>query len=340
MLRHEPRNFLIYWGKVNADRVMLALTCVVLLQFSSGCAGGGSGSSGGGPPPPNPVPTILSLSPNSENAGGVAFTLTVTGERFLSSSTVQWNGSSRATTYSSNTQLQVQIGASDIASSGSAEVSVTNPTPGGGNSGSAEFTISATSNPAPSLVSLSPSSVNAGSSGFVLTLNGTNFVPASTIEWNGAVLSTTYLSETQLEAQIPTSDLAASGFADVVVLNPAPGGGASTPAVFTINYGPTVVSQAANDLVWDSTNQVIYLSVPSLAASNGNSVSILNPVTGSITFSQFAGSEPDVLVVSDDNQFLYAGLDGSSSVQRFILPSLAPDINYSLVYRFLNNISI
>jgi len=37
-----------------------------------------------------------------------------------------------------------------------------------------------------------------------------------------------------------------------------------------------------------------------------------------------------VISISDDGQFLYIGLDGSSSVQRFTLPSLAPDIRYSL----------
>jgi len=34
--------------------------------------------------------------------------------------------------------------------------------------------------------------------------------------------------------------------------------------------------------------------------------------------------------ISSDDQFLYAGINGSSSVQRFTLPSLLPDIKYSL----------
>lgn len=331
VLRNGPKNGKAHWDKINALSGILALSCLVFLQFSAGC-GGGSGSSGGSPPPPpsNAVPAIVSLSPNSASAGGSAFTLTITGENFISSSGVQWNGTPRATTFSSSTQLQAQISAADIARSGSAAVSVTNPPPGGGNSGSAEFAISPTSNPAPSLTSLSPSSVNAGSSEFILTLNGTNFIPASSIEWNRVALSTTYLSETQLEVQIPSSDVAVPGFADITVSNPAPGGGTSTSVVLTIAYGPTVVNQTANDLVWDSTHQLIYLSVPSFAASNGNTVSALNPITGFVQSSEFAGSEPDVLAISDDNQFLYAALDGASSVQRFTLPGLLPDINYSL----------
>jgi hypothetical protein len=37
-----------------------------------------------------------------------------------------------------------------------------------------------------------------------------------------------------------------------------------------------------------------------------------------------------VLAISDDSQFLYAGIDGAAKVQRFALPSLTTDISYSL----------
>ena len=322
---------------VPALRGMLALVCLVLLQISAGC-GGGSGSSGGGPPPPppppaNPIPAIVSLSPSSATEGGSAFAITIAGYNFISSSSVLWNGSPRTTTYSSGTQLQAQVTAADIAGSGSATISVTNPSPGGGNSGSAEFTINPTSNPAPQLQASNPSSVNAGSADIIFTVYGSNFIPTSVIQWNGAALTTSYLSDSYLEAQVPASNLSNPGVAEVVVVNPGPGGGSSTSLLFGINgfnYTPLVVSQLANDMVWDPTNQVIYLSVPSLASANGNTIAVLNPTSGSIQSTQFAGSEPDALAISDDSQFLYAGLDGSSSVQRFTLPSMVPDINYSL----------
>jgi len=311
----------------------LAPATVILAQLLVACGGGpsGSGNSGGGQPPPsNPVPAIVSLSPNSANAGGAAFTVTITGYNFISSSSVQWNGSTRTTTYSSSTQLQVQITAADIASSGAATLSVTNPTPGGGSSGSAEFTINPASNPAPTVLSMSPTSVNAGSSDIILTINGSSLLPTSFIQWNGAPLATSYLSDSQVEAQIPALSLSNPGAATITVVNPAPGGGISAPLFFGINYLPNVVSQLANDMVWDPSHQLIYLSVPSLASSYGNTIAALDPVSGTVQSSQFAGSEPDVLAISDDASYLYAGLNGSSSVQRFILPSLAPDINYLL----------
>ena len=312
---------------------VLSFTCLTLSIFMAGC---GSGSGAGQPPPPpqsNPVPAITSLNPNSTTQGGNPLTVTIAGYNFMSSSIAQWNGSARTTTYSSGTQLQVQLTAADIATAGSAAVSVTNPTPGGGNSGAAEFTINSTSNPVPQLQASNPNSVDAGSADMIFTVYGSNFIPTSVIQWNGVALTTSYLSNSYLEAQIPAANLANPSVAEVVVVNPGPGGGPSTSLQFAINgfnYKPLVVSQLANDMVWDPTNQVIYLSVPSLAPVNGNTIAVLNPSTGSIQSAQFAGSEPNALAISNDGQFLYAGLDGSSSVQRFALPNLLPDIGYSL----------
>lgn len=253
--------------KINPVKHTLAFGAFAVLLLSAGCGGGSGGGTTPPPPSPNPAPAIISISPSSATAGGAAFTLTLTGQNFVSSSTVEWNGNPVTTTFSSDSRLQAQIAAAEIANSGTAAVSVTNPLPGGGNSGSAEFTINPASNPAPSVVTLSPSLVNAGSPGFLLTVNGNNFMHVSTILWNGTALPTNFLSDGQLEAQIPASNLASSGFVEITVTNPAPGGGASTPAIFTVAYVPTVVSQLANDLVWDGTHQLIYLSVPSLGGA-------------------------------------------------------------------------
>ena len=87
------------------------------------------------------MPTITSLSPSSATAGGSAFLLTVNGTGFLNSSVVNWNGSARTTSYVNATQVTASISAADIASAGTAQVTVFNPTPGGGTSTAASFTI-------------------------------------------------------------------------------------------------------------------------------------------------------------------------------------------------------
>jgi len=89
----------------------------------------------------NPVPVIGSLSPAWVLPGSGAFTLTVNGSNFLNGSSVRWNGVARATTYISSSQLTISILASDVASNGTASVTVFNSAPGGGISNTASFSI-------------------------------------------------------------------------------------------------------------------------------------------------------------------------------------------------------
>jgi hypothetical protein len=188
--------------------------------------------------PSNPVPTATGLSPALAMAGGSGFTLTVTGTNFIPSSVVRWNGTDRATTFVSATQLRATISAADIAMAGTAQVTVVNPAPGGGTSNPQTFTIT---NPVPATTGLSPNLVQAGAAGFTLTVTGTNFVASSVVRWNGANRATTFVSATQLTAAIPAADVAVAGTPQVTVANPAPGGGTSNPQTFTIlNPVPTI----------------------------------------------------------------------------------------------------
>jgi hypothetical protein len=184
--------------------------------------------------PPNPVPALTSIAPAEATAGAAALTLTVNGTGFISASTINWNGSALATTYVSATQLTVTVPASDIGTAGTAQITVTNPAPGGGTSSAQTFTINA-ANPLPALKSISPSSATAGGASFTLTVDGTGFISASAVTWNGSALATTYVSATQLTATVPASDIAAAGTAQITVPNPAPGGGTSSAQTFTIN---------------------------------------------------------------------------------------------------------
>lgn len=180
----------------------------------------------------NPVPTTTSISPNPVTAGGSAFTLTVNGTNFNSQSVVRFNGSNRTTTLVSATQLQAAITAADIATAGTASITVFNPTPGGGTSGGQTLTIN---NPAPTTTSISPTSAIAGSGAFTLTVNGTNFNSQSVVRWNGSNRTTTFVSATQLQASITAADIASAGTAGVTAFNPTPGGGTSNGQTFTIN---------------------------------------------------------------------------------------------------------
>jgi hypothetical protein len=180
-----------------------------------------------------PEPTLSSLSPSSAMAGGPAFTLTVTGTNFATSSVVRWNGTARPTTFVSGTQLRAAIAEADIATPGTAQVRVFTPGPDEESSNALPFTIGTASNPVPVLSGLSPSAVPAGSPAFTLTVTGSGFVSTSVVLWNGGDRPTTVVSSTRLQAAISASDVAVPGTASVTVFTPAPGGGASLARTFT-----------------------------------------------------------------------------------------------------------
>jgi hypothetical protein len=153
-------------------------------------------------------------------------------------------------------------------------------------------------------------------------------------------LTTTFFSSTQLTATIAASNISAAGTAAITVSNPPASGGVSAPSTFFIGttggmssagtgFAVTVLSQPSRDIAFDTNHQEIFLSVPNTVA-NGNAIAALDLVTTTIVGAQFAGSNPDVLSMSDDYRFLYASVRGSSSVQRFTVPALATDLNYSL----------
>jgi hypothetical protein len=87
----------------------------------------------------------------------------------------------------------------------------------------------------PTITTLSPTSTTVGGVAFTLTVNGTNFVATSKVNFNGAAKTTTFVNGTQLTAAILATDITTAGVVNVTVTTPAPGGGTSTAATFTIN---------------------------------------------------------------------------------------------------------
>src|SRR5262249_30947060 len=71
----------------------------------------------------------------------------------------------------------------------------------------------------PVITSLSPSSANVGTPGFTLTVNGTNFLPTSLVQWNGSARTTFNPGVGQLTAVILASDLLTPGVQQVTVFN-------------------------------------------------------------------------------------------------------------------------
>lgn len=93
--------------------------------------------------------------------------------------------------------------------------------------------------------------------------------------------------------------------------------------VYTMNV-------TTNDLVYDAVTNRIYASIPSANGSNGNSIGIINPSTRLLENTVFIGSEPTVLAISDNGQYIYTGFSGTSTVRRFEVASQTAGIQFSL----------
>ncbi|MCJ7486068.1 MAG: hypothetical protein MUQ25_07885, partial [Candidatus Aminicenantes bacterium] len=74
------------------------------------------------------------------------------------------------------------------------------------------------------------------------------FVPNSVVRWNGNNRTTTYVSATEVQGAILSTDIAAGGEAQVTVFNPAPAGGASSAIVLPVS-GFTLGSSPASATV-------------------------------------------------------------------------------------------
>ena len=274
----------------------------------------------------NLTPTITSLSPSTVYVNGPTLTLTVNGTNFESGAIAYWEYNPLTTTFVSATKLTAQVPATNLTQTGSVYIYVGNPD--GSSSDSVVFNIIGLD---PYLGSISPNAVVAGTTPSPIILNGSNFMTGATVQWNGKNLRTTYINSGQIQFTPTIAELAAATIVDLSVTNPPPGGISST-LTFDVTYPTktTVLDLPANDLVWDPYTQQIYASVPSSYGTHGNTIAAINPATGKVTGYFFAGSEPTMLAMSSDGQYLYVGLNGNGSVQRMILPKLSLDIDVSL----------
>lgn len=228
-----------------------------------------------------PAPALGLLSPSAAAPGSGEFTLTLQGSGFRQNSVVRFKDVDRATTFLSGGELRAQIPAADIASAGTAKVTVF--TAGAGESAALTFNITG-DNPAPAIARLSPNVAAVGAPATALSVFGDNFTAGSVVRLNGMPLTTVRVSSTQLTTSLPASALAAAGENKISVATPAPGGGASGELTFTVvacSFALSSGSQAGSSLGGGSG---VVLSTGSacnwMAASDQPWITFTNPANG------------------------------------------------------------
>jgi trimeric autotransporter adhesin len=182
--------------------------------------------------------------------------------------------------------------------------------------------------PAPTIVSVTPAAILAGSSDTQITVTGSGFTSASSISIGGTPLPTNELSSTQLTAMVPAADLTSLGWTTVSVSTPAPGGGNSAALPLTIF---NVISLDANHILYDPYSRKIMASIASGSTSiTGNSIVAITPETSTVATPVPIGSQPINMALTLDGQILYTILSGSQSVARFNMLTQAVDYTYAI----------
>ncbi|HET7612607.1 MAG TPA: hypothetical protein VFK26_01680 [Gemmatimonadaceae bacterium] len=181
-----------------------------------------------------PIPDVSYIDPGDVLEGTASVTIRIVGGDFVRNSVVRLNGEAVATRYVDATALEADLTQADIPYPGQYLVTVFNPAPGGGESYPVQFIVREKPPLTPTLSSIIPSSVDAGTLGVHLDVIGTNFQNAAGLTFGGhPARMTTFVSSTQLTADIDAAELQDPGTRDVQVINVS--GVATKALTFTIS---------------------------------------------------------------------------------------------------------
>lgn len=219
-------------------RPVFLFLLVLLVAMALASCGAASKTTSQNPQPTTPGAISVSVSPTTANiraGASYSFSASVSGS---TNTAVSWSVNSTAggnstlgtigatgqytappTLPSPNTISVIATSAADTTKSGSASVTLWNPTP--------------------TLSGISPGSTNLGS--FTLTVNGSSFVSGAQVMFNNTALATTFVSSTQLTA---TGNATSAGTFSVTVQNPDPGSSSSSATNFLVN-GSTQTSSCS-----------------------------------------------------------------------------------------------
>jgi hypothetical protein len=182
------------------------------------------------------TPVVAALLPGVVIAGSPAFTLTVQGTGFVSGATVRLAGVALVTTFLSSAALSADVPGAAIANAGQLATVVGNPD--GTVSNQQMLTVAA----APSLTTISPSSVSAAGTAFTLSVQGSGFATKATIQLQGVSIKTNFVSSTQLTADLSGVQIALPAQLNVTVANPGPPQQVSNALPLSIVNAPVIAS--------------------------------------------------------------------------------------------------
>jgi hypothetical protein len=188
----------------------------------------------------NPLPALTSISPGQVTAGASTFSLTVNGKNFVTTSQVRWNGSALSTTFVNPTQLTAQVTAQLAANPGWMNITVNNPTPAGGTSGTLVFkVVSQTPGVCAAAKNISIGASDTNNNGGPGSTNNIDTYKITTADVHGPEF--TYLFKTAEGATVAVNIWDTSVTLKVFLID---GGSGSCNAANVLSYGSKVVFKA------------------------------------------------------------------------------------------------
>lgn len=217
----------------------IAVGFLIVWQFA--CGGGTLKSGSSGTPSAN-----ISLSPGSATIGSPDLTLTILGSNNFTFFNGHWHSSvlwsqggldtPLLTTFINSSELTAIVPAALLASSGTGEVRVETwdniENTRVATSSSVPFQVTSAPTPTPSISTIAPSTVAAGSPDVTITIDGSNFGHYGHFVWStafwttdanlhdhGTMLQTTIVSSSQVTAVIPAALLQSPTSVQILVMN-------------------------------------------------------------------------------------------------------------------------
>ncbi len=152
---------------------------------------------------------------------------------------------------------------------------------------------------APTISSISPASVQAGTQPFTMVVTGSGFTSNSVVRWNGADQATKFVSSRQLTFTVPATYVASPGTAAITVFTTQPAPILSsisiTPASTSINAGSTQQFHASgkysdgstqditSQVSWSSaTPSVVAITASGLASAVAGGSAVISASSGAI----------------------------------------------------------
>ncbi|MGC2014823.1 MAG: hypothetical protein WA657_03220 [Candidatus Acidiferrales bacterium] len=314
-------NLLVTFQYVSTNQIIVTLPATLLqnpntlyISVTTPQPGGGTFPSANQPAPSSTVftispatsgiPKITAINPTAVLVGtSNGLTLHLTGANFVTQSEAFVNGANRSATYDSSTSLTVQLSSTDVVSPGTLQITVVNPSPGGGSSTPFALNVDTA---VPTISAVAPTSEQAGGTTAIsLTVTGTGFLNQySSIDVNGVPFATTVSGGTSAAASLTPDYLLQGGVDQITVVNAGPGGGTSNILTFAVNPTHLLGLPILVDLAADGSQAADGLC-GGLASCTSGALGVTTPTVGPSTSNtgQYVGfaSASRNLVLTDLN---------------------------------------